>query len=63
MDPNIIAAVISVSGSATIAIAGGLTTWYRSKRKKLEGRATLRELREHPVLSLEQDGAMLVTCK
>jgi hypothetical protein len=62
MDANIIAAVISVSGSAVIASLGALMEWYRRKSKKRHGKQILNSLREHPVLTLEVDQAIVVNC-
>ena len=63
MDPNVLAAVISVSGSAVIAGTGALVQWHRRRRKRRTYRQLLDDLRQHPVLSLEDDGALLISCQ
>jgi hypothetical protein len=63
MDPSVVAAIISVSGSAAIAGAGALIQWTRRRRKKRTFRQVLDDLRQHPVLFLEDDGALFISCQ
>ena len=62
MDANVIAAIISASGSAVVAGGGVLAQWYRHRRKRRTFRQLLTDLQEHPVLSLESDGALSISC-
>ena len=62
MEPNVAAAIISVCGSATLAGLGALAQWYRRRKKTQTVAQTLADLQTHPVLFLEQDAALEVTC-
>ena len=57
-----VAAIISVCGSAALAGLGALAQWYRRRKKKQTVAQTLTDLQTHPVLFLEQDAALEVTC-
>lgn len=57
------AAIISVLGSTALAGVGALVQWTRSRRKKRTFRQLLDDLRQHPVLSLKDDGALSILCQ
>ena len=62
MDPNIVAATISLVGSAALAGTGAIATWYKSKRRKKHMSVTYAKLYTHPVTQLEADRALEVMC-
>lgn len=62
MDPNVVAAIISVAGSMTLASMGALAKWYNKRAYKKNVKGVLGNLYQHPVLFLYEDEALRVQC-
>ena len=62
MDANVIAAIITLGGSAAMATTGALAQWYKQHRKKRTVLNILQDLHGHPVMLLESDKALQVKC-
>lgn len=62
MDPNIIAAIISLAGSTSLAGMGAIATWYKNRSRKKSLAMTYAILQTHPVMRLNSDGALVVLC-
>lgn len=62
MDPNVIAAIISVSGSASLAGIGAIATWYNKRKQKQNLKSMILLLKNHPVTTLNTNTSLLVMC-
>ncbi len=62
MDPHVLAATISASGSVALAILGIARQIYRQRYSARSLQQVLRELKAHPVMRLEDDDALTVFC-
>ena len=62
MDANVLAAIISASGSAVIATVGIMSKLYINLRTARTLGNVLDDLSRHAVITLEADGALLVSC-
>jgi len=62
MDANIVAAIISVTGSASLAAMGAIGAWYKKLSKKKDLATICTNLQTHPVMRITEDNALTVMC-
>ena len=62
MDANVVAALISVGGSAALAATGAIAQWVRKRKRRRTVLTVLAELREHPCLTLSSERAITIIC-